>query len=584
MFYWLRTAGREKKPAHLQKTRENYKHKNTILLFETLKPKTTNMKLLFLTMGILLFASVLQAQQPLPPDKIYGQLFTDVQMAKIFPDGKTFVDCVPKRDPKDIVADYLRAKNNPAIRFSLKLFVDDNFSLPSPKKQVINDMNEKDLSQHIKKLWPLLKRDADKKLDGSSLLPLPSSYIVPGGRFREIYYWDSYFTMLGLKESGETQIMENMVSNFSYLINTYGHIPNGNRSYYLSRSQPPFFSMMVDLLASVKGDEVYKTYLPALEKEYNYWTDKTAKTKHNVKMPDGSTLSRYYDRDDVPRQESYKQDVDAATKNNFTKAVSAEAWMKDDGKFSKEQKNTFRNLRSGAESGWDFSSRWFADQKNISTIQTTDIVPVDLNCLLYNLEKTLAKSYALKNDIDNENTFSKKAASRKAAILKYCWNEKQNFFCDYNIERKKKNDLITAAGMFPLFTNIATKEQAGASTETFKNNLLKPGGVATTNNNTGQQWDAPNGWAPLQWVSVKGLMNYGETGLAKTAANRWVMVNEKVYAATGKMMEKYNVEDITKEAGGGEYPGQDGFGWTNGVYLAMKKLLSEPDIINKKQD
>ena len=138
--------------------------------------------------------------------------------------------------------------------------------------------------------------------------------------------------------------------------------------------------------------------------------------------------------------------------------------------------------------------------------------------------------------------------------------------------------------MFPLFVNIATKEQAAVSVQTFKNNLLKPGGVATTNNKTGQQWDSPNGWAPLQWVAVKGLLNYGEKELAKTAAERWISINEKVYAATGKMMEKYNVEDITKEAGGGEYPGQDGFGWTNGVYLAMKNMLSKQVNISKKPD
>ena len=535
---------------------------------------------------ILIFALLLSiksfAQQPLPPDKIYGQLFTDVQMAKIYPDGKTFVDCIPKRDPKRIVADYLKIKNNPVIRFSLKLFVDDNFETPSAKRAIVNDGNEKDVTQHIKKLWSDLKRDADKKIDGSSLLPLPNSYIVPGGRFREIYYWDSYFTMLGLKESGEIKIMENMLNNFSYLINTYGHIPNGNRSYYLSRSQPPFFSMMVDLLATVKGDEVYKTYLPALQKEYNYWMDKTAKTKHAVKMPDGSILNRYYDRDEIPRQESYKEDMDVAMLNNFEKATSGEAWMKNGTNFSNKQKALFRNLRSGAESGWDFSSRWFADEKNIATIQTTNIIPVDLNCLLYNMETVIAHSYALNKDSKNAAFYSIKATARKNAILKYCFNSSIQFFCDYNIALKKQNTMITAAGLFPLFVNIADKKQAAAVADVFKNNLLKPGGVATTNNKTGQQWDAPNGWAPLQWVAVKGLMNYGENELAKTAAERWVAVNEKVYAATGKMMEKYNVEDITKEAGGGEYPGQDGFGWTNGVYLAMKKMLSQQSTISTK--
>ena len=522
------------------------------------------------------------AQQPLPPDKIYGQLFTDVQMSKIFPDGKTFVDCIPKRNPKMIVADYLKIKNNPAIRFSLKLFIDDNFETPSAKRAIVNDGNEKDVTQHIKKLWSVLKRDADKKVEGSSLLPLPNSYIVPGGRFREIYYWDSYFTMLGLKESGETQIMENMLNNFSYLINTYGHIPNGNRSYYLSRSQPPFFSMMIDLLSTIKGEDVYKTYLPALQKEYNYWMDKTAKTKHAVKMPDGSILNRYYDRDDIPRQESYKEDVDAANKNISAKAIIGDAWIKTGKNFSREQKLIFRNLRSGAESGWDFSSRWFADEKYISSIQTTNIIPVDLNCLMYNMEKVLAKSYTLNNDLITAALYNKKATARKEAILKYCFNTSQQFFYDYNVATKKQNNIITAAGMFPLFVNIATTKQALAVAEVFKNKLLKPGGVATTNNNTGQQWDAPNGWAPLQWVAVKGLMNYGENSLAKTAAERWIAVNEKVYAATGKMMEKYNVEDITKEAGGGEYPGQDGFGWTNGVYLAMKQMLSQQETIIKK--
>ena len=538
-------------------------------------------KILFIL--IIFLSTEIFAQQPLPPDKIYGQLFTDVQMAKIFPDGKTFVDCIPKRNPKAIVADYLKIKNNPAIRFSLKLFVDDNFETSSAKRVIVNDGNEKDVTQHIKKLWSVLKRDADKKVDGSSLLPLPNSYIVPGGRFREIYYWDSYFTMLGLKESGETQIMENMLNNFSYLINTYGHIPNGNRSYYLSRSQPPFFSMMVDLLATVKGDEVYKTYLPALQKEYNYWMDKTASTKHAVKMPDGSTLNRYYDRDEIPRQESYKEDVEV-TNNNFEKAIHGEAWMKKGINFSIKQKALFRNLRSGAESGWDFSSRWFADEKNIATIQTINIIPVDLNCLMYNMEKVMAKSYSLTGDLNSAVLYNSKATVRKNAILKYCFNASQQFFCDYNIALKKQNNIITAAGLFPLFVNIADKKQASEVAEVFKNNLLKPGGVATTNNKTGQQWDAPNGWAPLQWIAVKGLMNYGENELAKTAAERWIAVNEKVYAATGKMMEKYNVEDITKEAGGGEYPGQDGFGWTNGVYLAMKKMLSQESIISTKPD
>src|SRR6187401_3043752 len=229
------------------------------------------------TILILFFAfsfGLIQAQTKVQtPDLVYGELFKDVQMSKIFPDGKTFVDCVPKKDPKEIVKDYLAIKKNPAVRFSLELFVKENFDLPPAPPTLNYIQQEKDVVMHIKNLWGALRREPDKKIEGSSLLPLPYPYIVPGGRFREMYYWDTYFTMLGLKESGETTIIENMVDNFAWLINTYGHIPNGTRTYYLSRSQPPFFGLMVSLLASIKGDAVYQKYLSSLEKEYLFFMD-----------------------------------------------------------------------------------------------------------------------------------------------------------------------------------------------------------------------------------------------------------------------------------------------------------------------
>ena len=513
------------------------------------------------------------AQQPATPDKIYGQLFIDVQMEQVFTDGKTFVDCTPKRKVSDIMYDYGLAKG-PGL--NLKKFVAANFDLPAAPPAFNYIQKELDAANHIRNLWSNLKREADKNVQGSSLLPLPNAYIVPGGRFREIYYWDSYFTMLGLKESGETAMIENMVDNFAYLIYQYGHIPNGNRTYYLSRSQPPFFSLMVELLAGIKGKTVYGKYFTPLQKEYAYWMGKTTDgTGHAVKMPDGSLLSRYYDNSDKPRQESYKEDYDVAESvaNELAmriKMSSPEALKK----ILDETKATAcRNLRSGAESGWDFSSRWFADEKNITTIQTTTIIPVDLNCLLYHLEITIAKIYGLNKDTKNQRTLLALAAKRKASILKYCWNAKENFFCDYNIETKTINNNITAAGLYPLFVKITTTPQAIAVAATTKKYLLKPGGIVTTINNTGQQWDAPNGWAPLQWIAVNGLNNYNEKILAKDIAARWLALNDKVYAATSKMMEKYDVEDITKEAGGGEYPSQDGFGWTNGVYLALKALL-----------
>ena len=486
------------------------------------------------------------AQQPLPPDKLYGQLFTDVQTAKIFEDGKTFVDCVPKRAAAAIVADYQVHKNNNG---DLKTFVLANFTLPITPSVVI-DPTKKTTAAHINELWQVLGRPADAKVEGSSLLPLPFPYIVPGGRFREIYYWDSYFTMLGLKESGKADVIENMVDNFAFLINTYGHIPNGNRTYYLSRSQPPFFSLMVSLLASIKGDNIFVKYLPALQKEYDYWTDKTAATQHQVTMPDGSVLSRYYDRDDIPRQESYAEDL--ATSNNNA-ALN-------------------RNLRSGAESGWDFSSRWFADNMHINTIEINDMIPVDLNSLLYNLELALYKANCLAANMEGAVKYSNAAEQRKAAIQKYCWYKKGGYYADYNFKTATIKNNITAATLYPLFLRVATAPQAKSIASITEKYLLKPGGLVTTVNNTGQQWDAPNGWAPLQWVAVTGLAEYGHKALAQKIATRWLTLNDNVYNTTGKLMEKYNVEDLSKPAGGGEYPSQDGFGWTNGVYLALDKL------------
>ena len=187
----------------------------------------------------LIFTCFLSFGQPIvntPPDKVYGKLFVDVQMSQVFADGKTFVDCIPKRKPADIVADYEAQKTAPG--FDLKKFVLDNFELPvNPAEAYKSNMSE-DVVAHIKNLWTVLKRTPDKVVEGSSLLPLPNPYIVPGGRFREVYYWDSYFTMLGLKESGEIAMIENIVRNFAFLIENYGHIPNGNRTYYLGRSQP----------------------------------------------------------------------------------------------------------------------------------------------------------------------------------------------------------------------------------------------------------------------------------------------------------------------------------------------------------
>lgn len=529
---------------------------------------------------------MLWAQQYPTPDKLYGQLFIDVQTQQVFPDGKTFVDCTPKRKVADIMYDYGMMKG-PSM--NLENFVRNNFNLPPAPPQLNYVQQEKDISKHIQNLWGVLKREADvsprwegKEANGLSLLGLPYPYVVPGGRFREVYYWDSYFTMLGLKASGENALLENMVKNFDYLITTFGHVPNGNRTYYLSRSQPPFFCMMVEILASLKGKYIYKKYLPSLLKEYAYWMDGSSKVnkgegvKHVVKMSDGTMLNRYWDEYDIPRQESYREDVAtadiAAQELAMVIKVASEEQLK--AILDKRRAETYRNLRAAAESGWDFSSRWFTDPSKLSTIQTVNYIPVDLNCLLYKLEKTIVMGLKVSGKHAQARQYEKRAATRKAAILKYCWDKEKAFFVDYNFVMGQPSEVITAAGIFPLFVKIATPLQATAVAKKVESTLLKDGGITSTENNTAQQWDAPNGWAPLQWVAITGFTQYANTNLSDRIAQRWLTLVEKVYASTGKLMEKYNVENTGLEAGGGEYPSQDGFGWTNGVYLALKQIVA----------
>ena len=239
-------------------------------------------------------------------------------------------------------------------------------------------------------------------------------------------------------------------------------------------------------------------------------------------------------------------------------------------KRTEEARIMYRHLRAGAESGWDYSSRWFRDGKKLRTIHTTDFIPVDLNALLVNLERTLAEGYHMKGDDKQAQLYLRLAQQRKDAIQRYCWDGKRQFYFDYDFVAKKQSAVYSLAAAYPLFMKIATARQAQNVAQTLQRDFLKPGGVTTTLVRTGEQWDAPNGWAPLQWVTIRGLRNYNLTNLANQVKTRWVAENLRVYKATGKMVEKYDVIS-TVAAKGGEYPTQDGFGWTNGVLLRLLK-------------
>ncbi|WP_372919452.1 alpha,alpha-trehalase TreF [Salegentibacter sp.] len=499
----------------------------------------------------------------LPPEDLYGKLFFDVQENdSLFSDSKTFVDAVPRSAPEEIRKKY--AEVQPETNAEMKAFLDENFEIPKASSNYVTDSTS--INLHIKKLWKVLKRPADEQVSGT-LIPLPNPYIVPGGRFREVYYWDSYFTMLGLQEDGETATIRNMVDNFAWLIETYGFIPNGNRTYYLSRSQPPFFSLMVQLLAEIEGEAVYTEYLDAMETEYEFWMTGSDNTeaggyKRVVVLPNGDILNRFWDDKDTPRPESYREDMETA---EIATAKNPD----------RTRQEVYRDLRAAAESGWDFSSRWLSingnGDFNLYSIHTTQIIPVDLNSLLYDLEQTLALAYEIKELPDKAWAYREKAQSRKAAIQKYLWEEEAGFYFDYNFKTRHTTGIYSLAGVYPLFFEIPAEEQANKVASSLEQVFLRPGGLVSTPHHTGQQWDAPNGWAPLQYMSIEGLRNYGKEQLASEVKQRWLNLNQNVYQKTWKLMEKYNVEDLSKESGGGEYPTQDGFGWTNGVYQKLSK-------------
>jgi alpha,alpha-trehalase len=269
-----------------------------------------------------------------------------------------------------------------------------------------------------------------------------------------------------------------------------------------------------------------------------------------VRLADGSLLNRYWDDLATPRDEAYLEDIETAKGSGRPAA------------------DVYRDLRAAAESGWDFSSRWLADGKTLGSIRTTDIVPVDLNSLLYKLELTLARACKAAQRPECNSEMLAHAKARQKVMLRLMWDGMADAFVDYDWRNKRSLTQITAATAYPLFVGLASRQQAQRVARTMRELLVTPHGLATTTEDTGQQWDAPNGWAPLVWIAIDGLRRSGEPVMAEKIAAGWVAENARVYCETGKLVEKYNVRDAG-EGAGGEYPVQDGFGWTNAVLIKL---------------
>ena len=488
-----------------------------------------------------------------------GELFEAVQKAHLFPDQKTFPDSVPLGDPEIIEAKYQKLKNSK--EFNLMEFVKTHFMLPEyARSDTLTTSKGKfvPIEDYIENSWTILTRLSLTSSPYDTAIQLPSPYVVPGGRFREMYYWDSFFTALGIIHHKRYDLLYGICNNYAYFIKKLGYIPNASRTYFYGRSQPPTFALLVHLLSRTRKADVYNDYLDVLETEYRFWMDgekelAEGEAYRRVVNCKGYILNRYFDDTAKARAEAWSIDLEVAAKNN-----------------NRESRDIFRDINSATESGWDFSGRWFKKHNKIESIQTTSVIPVDLNCLLYIYERKFAFWYHHKGNEQKSRIYRIRAANRKRAIQEVLFNTQRGFYTDYIIGGGP-SDYLTLAGAYPLYAQIPNLTQARQVISLLENKFLYPGGLVTSLTETKEQWDYPNGWAPLQWIVVQGLENYYQEELAATIRLRWNTLVNQTYQNTGLIFEKYNVVEPSDSPQDGEYALQAGFGWTNGVYMDFLK-------------
>lgn len=488
------------------------------------------------------------------PSSMLEELFPAVAMMNLMP-AKDWADAIPKAPPAEILQAF-RNQRSPTVPAMLA-FVQTWFELPT---DVVTSFAGASLESYIEATWPALVRTSSARRPADSLLPLPHLSLAPGGRFRESYYWDTYFSLIGLRHRPD--LIRAAVENCRWQIEQRGFVPNANRTYYLTRSQPPFFFKMIELLGEVEGKQVVAEFLPALIAEHAFWMEgadsleEGAAHRRVVKLPGGALLNRFWDDATHPRDEAYFWDV--RTAQSATGRVS---------------EDVYRDIRAACESGWDFSSRWLGAPGELGSIMTTSILPSDLNSILFGMERFLSDTLGSQGDTAGARRYAALAANRRDAMCRHLWNADLGAFDDFDWKASRLRGVASAAATAPLFFGLADAQQARATAVLIQSRLLARGGLLTTTQTSDLQWDSPNGWAPLQWIAYAGFSRYGFNALAADIRERWLNTAEQVFRATGRMIEKYDIVHIAP-GGGGEYALQDGFGWTNGVIKAFLEARS----------
>ncbi|XP_055856236.1 trehalase-like [Episyrphus balteatus] len=513
----------------------------------------------------------------------HGELLDTIQMSHLFKDSKTFVDLKLKHLPNETIKnfkEFMRSKNDKPTIDDLKCFVNTNFE-PSGKEfskwtpndwknnpKFLNSIKNPSMKQwgkDLNRIWKTLGRkmidDVHKNPDYYSIIPVSNGVIVPGGRFIEFYYWDSYWIIRGLLYSQMYETARGMLSNFLSMIKRFGFVPNGGRIYYAKRSQPPLLAAMIDSYVDFTNDTNFAIEaVGLLEDEFHFW-----KKNHTV-FVNGHALAVYRDSSTGPRPESYREDV-----KNAEEFPTPEL-----------KQEFYSNIAAGAESGMDFSSRWFiskngTNQGTLKDIKCRSIVPVELNAILYWNAKIIAKFHAMSNNEEKAIEYTLYAEEILEAIEAVLWNKKAGVWFDYDLINKKPRKYFVPTNLAPLWTNAFNIANSEIISKTVLDYLEKlglnnhPGGVPNTLVHSGEQWDYPNVWPPMQYILVQGLENLKTTKaskLSKLWGHRWVKSNYEAYRnSNNSMFEKYDSEVFGGHGGGGEYDIQTGFGWTNGVIV-----------------
>ncbi|BES99964.1 trehalase (brush-border membrane glycoprotein) [Nesidiocoris tenuis] len=520
-----------------------------------------------------------------------GDLLHAVQTQKIFEDSKTFVDLKLKTNEQVVLSkfDELRAKyaskipNKILSSFVDEYFVDcsddpsckellpwnpNDWSDNPPVLDKIKDPDYKEFASDLNAIWKKLARimDVQVKEDANltSLIYLPNGFMIPGGRFKEMYYFDTYWIVKGLLVSGMVETAKGIINNCLSLVKRLGHIPNGSRVYYKQRSQPPLLAMMIEAYVAKTGDKsMIKESLELLDREMEYFiSNRQVDVKKNGKT---YKMYRYFAVSSGPRPESYREDYEHGQK-----------------KGSEEERAQFYiALKSGAESGWDFSSRWFIKNRgNRGTIldtRTPDIIPVDLNAILHKTFTLLSEWYKEYRSVTRAEYFEEHAQELLTGLNEVLWNEEDGIWFDYDNANEIPRKYFFPSNFAPLWTGSYTFDKK-ILTDNVMNYVLKInlkqyiGGTPTSESYSGEQWDYPNAWPPLQSIVIQGLDNlgvYNATEFAYHLANQWLKSLLAGYKKYGKMFEKYDALKIGEPGSGGEYTDQDGFGWTNGFALEL---------------